>query len=188
MALRRGFKAEAETIAAEIRSDLRISLYSRLDPHLLAGHLDIQLWPLSWLNHGPSSVEGLGEAITYLTAVDTSAFSAVTVFCGTVRTIVHNDGQSLARQASNISHEAAHALLLHPPGPALDRRGCRLWNADVEDEANWLGGTLLIPGPAARRAARQRLSLDQIADHFGCSTEMARWRLNMTGARRLQTA
>jgi len=188
MALRRGFKTEAETIAAEIRSDLKVSLHSRLDPQLLAEHLDIQLWPLSQLNHSTSSVEGLAEAITYLTAADTSVFSAVTVFSGTVRTIVHNDGQSLARQASNISHEVAHGLLLHPPGPVLDQRGCRLWIADAEDEANWLGGTLLIPGPAARRAARNRRSLDQIADQFGCSTEMARWRLNMTGARRLQTA
>jgi hypothetical protein len=101
MALRRGFKTEAETIAAEIRSDLRISLHTRLDPHLLAEHLDIPVWPLSRLDKGASCVEGLGEAIRYLTTADTSAFSAVTVFCGTVRTIVHNDGQSLAQQASS---------------------------------------------------------------------------------------
>lgn len=188
MALRRGFKAEAETIAAEIRSDLRISLYDRLDPLRLAEHLDIPVWPLSRLHHVASSVEGLEEAIDYLTRTDTGALSAVTVFCGTTRTIVHNDGHCAARQASNISHEAAHGLLLHPPAPMLDRRGCRLWNADVEDEANWLGATLLIPGQAARRAARCRLSLDEIADHFGCSTEIARWRLNMTGARRLRSA
>jgi Zn-dependent peptidase ImmA (M78 family) len=171
VALRRGFKAEAEQIAAEVRSDLRISLHDRLDPLELAHHLD--------------SMAGLDEAIAYLSEADTSALSAVTVFCGTTRTIVHNDGHSLARQASNISHEAAHALLLHPSGPILDRRGCRLWNADVEDEATWLGATLLIPGPAARRAARRRLSIDEVAEHFGCSSEMARWRLNMTGARRL---
>jgi hypothetical protein len=62
-----------------------------------------------------------------------------------------------------------------------------LWNQDIEDEANWLGATLLIPGPAARAAARRRLSHEQVADKFGCSTEMARWRMNMTGARRMLT-
>jgi IrrE N-terminal-like domain len=188
MALRRGFKTEAEQIAAEIRSDLRISLHDSLDPLQLADHLDIPVWPLSRLHLVAPSIAGLDEAVAYLSKTDTSALSAVTVFCGTTRTIVHNDGHSLARQASNISHEAAHGLLLHPPGPVLDRRGCRLWNADVEDEATWLGATLLIPGPAARRAARRRLSIDEVAEHFGCSSEMARWRLNMTGARRLVTA
>lgn len=188
MGLRRGFKTEAENIAAEVRSGLRLSLHDRLDPLQLAEHLDIPVWPLSRLRDRSPADESLSEAINYLTHTDTSALSAVTVFRGIERTIVHNDGHSPARQASNITHEAAHGLLLHPPTPVLDHRGCRLWNADVEDEANWLSATLLIPGPAARRAALRKLSLEEIADHFGCSIEMARWRMNMTGARRLRSA
>jgi Zn-dependent peptidase ImmA (M78 family) len=187
MALRRGFKTEAEHIAAEIRRELGLTLHARLDPRRLASHLDIPLWSLSQLPVLAPSIGGLADAIAYLTSADTGALSAVTVFCGNVRTIVHNDGHSPERQASNVTHEAAHGLLLHPPAPVLDRRGCRLWNPDVEDEATWLAGTLLIPGPAAWRAARRKLSLEEIADRFGCSSEMARWRLNMTGARRLLT-
>ncbi len=188
MALRRGFKTEAEHIAAETRAGLGLSLHDRLDPLHLASYLNIPVWPLSRLAAAAPSIEGLHEAVAYLTKTDTGALSAVTVFCGTVRTIVHNDAHSPGRQASNITHETAHGLLLHPPSPILDRRGCRLWNADVEDEATWLGATLLIPGPAAWRASRRRLNIDEVADHFGCSTEMARWRLNVTGTRRLLTA
>jgi hypothetical protein len=188
VALRRGFKAEAEHITAETRAGLGLSLHDRLDPLALAADLGIPVWPLSQLAAADLSVDGLGEAIDYLAGSDTGALSAVTVFRGTARIIVHNDSHSPARQASNLTHEEAHGLLLHPPAPALDRRGCRLWDADVEDEATWLGSTLLIPGPAAWRAARRRLSIGEMAEHFGCSTEMARWRLNVTGARRLLSA
>lgn len=187
MAFRRGFKTEAEQITQEVRADLGLSLRDRLDPLHLADELDIPVWPLSALPSAVPHLDGIADGVTYLSLTDRTALSAVTVFSGTARVIVHNDAHAPARQASNLAHELAHALLLHPPTPALDRRGCRQWNADVEDEANWLGGALLIPGPAAWWAASRRLSLDQIAGHFGCSLEMARWRLNVTGARRLLT-
>jgi Zn-dependent peptidase ImmA (M78 family) len=123
--------------------------------------------------------------VAHLHRTERGALSAVTVFWGTARAIVNNDAHLPARQASNLTHELAHGLLLHPPAPALDQRGCRLWNQDIEDEADWLGGTLLIPGPAARAAARRHLTHEQVADKFGCSIEMARWRMNMTGALRM---
>ena len=187
MAFRRGFKAEAEQIAQEVRADLGSSLRDRLDPLRLAHELDIPVWPLSRLPTAIPHLDDIADAVAYLSLTDRAALSAVTVFSGTARVIVHNDAHAPARQASNLTHELAHALLLHPPTPALDRRGCRQWTVDVEDEANWLGGALLIPSPAAWWAASRRLTLDRIATHFGCSLEMARWRLNVTGARRLLT-
>ncbi len=185
MALRHGFKAQAERIAAEVREELGIKLDARLSPRALAEHLEIPVLHLSDLPEVAPMISGIGDAVTVLQGAEQSALSAVTVFFGTIRAIAHNDAHSPARQASDLAHELAHGLLLHVPAPALDERGCRLWNQEIEDEADWLGATLLIPGPAARAAARGRLSHEQIAEKFGCSIEMARWRMNMTGARRI---
>jgi Zn-dependent peptidase ImmA (M78 family) len=54
---------------------------------------------------------------------------------------------------------------------------------EQEDQANELGGELLLPTSAAHRLARRGASDEQVATHYGISIEMARWRLNATGAR-----
>jgi Zn-dependent peptidase ImmA (M78 family) len=109
------------------------------------------------------------------------AFSACTVFRGARRTIVHNDAHAPGRQASNLTHELGHALL-HPPTPALDDRGCRLWNQNIEDEAHWLAGALLLTEDAALCIARNDTSVPAAAEHFGISEQMITYRLNVTGA------
>jgi Zn-dependent peptidase ImmA (M78 family) len=98
--------------------------------------------------------------------------------------IVYNGQHGAARTASDMTHEIAHGLLLHPPAPALDERGCRAWNTEIEDEASYLGGALLIPGTAARWVAKRSMTEEAIAARFGCSIEMVRWRLSASGARR----
>ena len=75
------------------------------------------------------------------------------------------------------------ALLLHPPTPALDDRGCRLWNQNTEDEAQWLAGALLLTEDAALWIVRKGASALAAADHFGISEQMVTYRLNVTGAR-----
>ena len=71
-------------------------------------------------------------------------FSAVPVFIGPSRTIFHNDAHSPARQNSNLAHELAPGLLHHPPTPALDDKGNRNWNLNIEGEAGYLSGALLV--------------------------------------------
>jgi Zn-dependent peptidase ImmA (M78 family) len=178
VAYRRGFKSEASDIATEVRAELGLSLYERLDPHALAESLEIPIIRLSdFLPESP--------AVGHLLDVEPEVFSAVTVFSGTRRTIVHNDAHSSGRQVSDLTHELSHGLLHHPPTPALDNTGCRLWNQDIEDEANWLAGALLIPEAAAMLIAKGRWSDDHAAaQHFGVSQHMVRFRVNVTGARR----
>jgi hypothetical protein len=89
-----------------------------------------------------------------------------------------------ARQASNIAHESAHGLLLHPPTPALNDHGCRHWNQDIEDEADFLGPALLVPEAAALQIARRKIPLLQAATMYGVSTKLMQMRLNLTGAYR----
>jgi Zn-dependent peptidase ImmA (M78 family) len=114
--------------------------------------------------------------------VEPEVFSAVTVFYGHRRTIVHNDGHAPSRQNSNLAHELAHGLLLHPPTPAMDDRGCRDWNQAVEDEASWLAGILLVSEAATIAIANGRWNKMEAAAHFEVSPAMIQYRLNATGA------
>jgi len=177
MALRRGFKSEANDIAREIRQELGLALADPLDPWQLAKHLAIPVTPLSALADAASS------AVRHFQVVDSSRFSAVTVFVGTERCIVYNDAHSEGRQASDLGHELAHGLLLHPPAPALDDGGCRNWDRRLEEEANWLAGALLVSEEAAVALARERVSLTLAANRYGVSEKLMDWRLNVTGAR-----
>ena len=172
--LRWGFKTEANAIAREIRHDLGVKLIDPFDPWALAKHLDIPLIPLSILRKdapGP---------VAHFSRAERGAFSAMTVFCGARRVIVYNDAHTLGRQASDITHELSHALLQHPPSPALDHRGCRKWKRDLEDEADWLAGALLISEEAALEIARTGMTVDVAVVSYGVSKAMVQWRLNMT--------
>lgn len=175
MGYRRGFKAEAAAIATEIRAELGLGRFDPLDPYALADHLAIPILGLSLL---AADAQEIGHLLT----VEPEVFSAVTVFAGTRRTIVHNDGHSRARQNSNLCHELSHGLLQHPPTPALDDRGCRIFNQDIEDEATWLAGCLLLTEQAALAIVRGRWTRVDAAEYFRVSEAMIRFRINKTGA------
>src|SRR5581483_3803142 len=107
MSFRRGFKSEANAIAAEVRGELGLTPFAPLAPHELAAYLDIPVHPLS------SFAAIAPESVRLFSGAEQGTFSAVTVFRGRRREIVHNDSHALGRQHSNIAHELAHGLLLH---------------------------------------------------------------------------
>lgn len=172
---RRGFKTEAEHLAVDLRAELGVGLYKRLDPFALAELLAVPVWSLEELR-------GVRAAVAVLHGPEMAAFSAMTVFSGTSRVIVHNTAHAPVRQASNLCHELAHCALLHPATSALDALGCREWDGAIEKEATYLASALLIPSKAIWWAAKQRQPREDIADQYGCSVEMVQMRLNMTGA------
>lgn len=175
MGYRRGFKTEANQMAHQVRAELGLGPLERLDPRSLAHDLGIPVFDLT-------AMRELDASILHLVDVDTAAFSAVTIFDGSRRGIVHNDTHALGRQNSNLTHELAHGLLFHPPTPHLDDIGCRFWNQDIEDEATWLAGVLLVPEAATIEIVKQKISLADASSRYGVSEEMVRWRINMTGA------
>lgn len=181
MTYRYGFKTEANATALETRAELGLGPLDKLDPRKLAEFLEIPVLDLSQLAAD-------APALNHLLRIEPEAFSAVTVFCGVERTIVHNDGHAPTRQNSNIAHELSHGLLLHPPTPAMDDRGCREWNQDIEDEAAWLAGILLITEDAtlaiARAIASRHWTRADAAERFDVSEQMVQFRLNATGAMR----
>jgi hypothetical protein len=174
--LRRGFKKDANALTREVRADLGLTPVDPLDPFALAGFLEIPVRPLSDLR------EWAMEAVHHLMERDPSAFSAVTIFEGHRKTIWHNDGHARVRQRSNVAHEIAHALLFHTPGSDPDPIHARPWDRSVEDEAQWLGGALLVPEEAALALARAGTDAITGATQYGVSTEMLMYRLNVSGA------
>ena len=174
--MRRGFKSEASAIAREIRAELGLAPAAPLDVWQLAEHLEIPVVRLSGLR------ESAPLAAELFLSEGQEMFSGLTVFRGSARTIVFNDAHVPGRQASDIGHEIAHGLLLHQPEPAADGYGCRYWNRDVEDEANWLSGALLVPEEAALSVIRRGWSLAVAAGHYGVTQSMMKFRINVTGA------
>ncbi len=65
----------------------------------------------------------------------------------------------------------------------MDDIGNRIWNQDIEDEAAYLAGCLLMTPEVALATARGRWTVAEAAARFGISEQMVNFRINKTGAR-----
>jgi Zn-dependent peptidase ImmA (M78 family) len=171
----RGFKSGCERIALEIRGELRLAADDRIDPFLLAEHLAIPVSPLAKLKTlCPGAVDQFHNG-------DRNLLSAFTVFEGKKRFIFYNEKNAPTRRSNDICHEISHCLLEHEPGPVMDDGGNRLWKPEIEKQADYLAGAILIPSDGAYELRRQGHSVDGIAAHFGVSGALSRMRVQMTG-------
>ena len=175
---RRGFKSDAERIAGELRSELRLNAATRLDPYLLAEHLCVPVLTLHEL------ARVAPREVAHFLGAGRSVFSAMTVYVGrSKRIVVTNPSHARTRQVSSVCHEISHILLEHQPEGPISTNAGRAWNGVQEREADWLAGCLLVPQAAARAAARANQSDDDVAAAYGVSRPLASWRMNATGAR-----
>lgn len=78
-------------------------------------------------------------------------------------------------------HELGHAFLGHKTTPLLTGDGERQFDQLVEAEAQFLGGTLLIPNETAYYIARHRLEPTAVQT-YGVSEQMLSYRLRVSGA------
>ena len=175
--MKRGFKTEAERIGTELRGELGLDESGKLDPLELAEHLAIPVYTI----HQASKVLPGSSFYHYFSRVDQDSFSAVTIFRGSKRFIVHNEHHHPNRQASNLTHEISHTVLEHEPTPIAHANGHRYWNRDVEDEATWLGAVLLVPRGGALAMLKTDWTLSEMAEHFGVSESLCRWRIAQCG-------
>jgi hypothetical protein len=174
MALRRGFKTEANALAVALRRELQLDDHAPLCPWRLAEHLDIPIGTLSHLRRFEP------EGVRYLTAQGKELFSAVTIFVGKhgrKRFIFHNDAHARPRQAANLAHELAHAILCHPPTPPF------MPDTVAEEEAQWLGPTLLVPNEAAFHIVKSQMTAHSAQSLYGVSGALLQMRINVSGAR-----
>jgi len=173
-------KSELRRLALTLREELALTAYDQFDPLVLAELYGVQVLRLSEL-------ECSQDAREHFQIVRPQVFSGALISLtdgGTV--IVENDGHAPERRISTASHEMAHVVLEHPFAAALtDSTGCRVANRALETEAAELSGELLLPTDAAVRLALDGVSDELAAERFGVSVPFARWRLNVTGARKI---
>ena len=178
MTLRRGFRAEAERIALSIRADLGLTALDPLPLERAASERGIRV--VSAADLVPI------EQLVDLERIQAFAFSACTFDIHSHRTIVFNPLRSQPRQRSDVAHELSHLLLEHELTEVREVGGVpfRTCRADQEEEATTLGGTLLLPRPLVVHAVGRRMSIEDIARRYGVTEDMARFRVNTTGAAR----
>ena len=173
--LPRGFKADAERRATTLRAEMGIGPAEGLAPAALAEHLDV----------GYRLADTLipREALIALDKLQPGCFSACTLPGPNGPVVVVNPLNSAGRQQSDAMHELSHILLRHETRQ-LERIGDLVFftcDPDQEEQADHLGATLLLPRPLLVAAHAHGLSATAIAETYGVSEQLARWRLNSTG-------
>ena len=177
--LERGFKTWAERTASVVRRELGLSPTQALDPQRLAEYLGIRVV-------SPFDLPGLeADVLDQLLDQDPWGWSAATLQLGEKATVIYNPKKSKGRQASDLIHELAHVMLGHEPATVVfsedGQMATRTFDQKQEDEANWLGWTLLLPREALMAARRVLMAKAQIAETYGVSERLVGYRLQMTG-------
>jgi Zn-dependent peptidase ImmA (M78 family) len=145
----------------------------------VANHYNVTVW-------NPHQITGITEGdIQHLLGPGREEWSGFTLRIGARHLVVLNSAQSSRRQNSVLMHELAHIILGHELASAMLSDGGHFvpstYDQDQEDEAAWLGATLLLPRPALLWMRRRGLLDDDAATHFGVSPDLLRWRVRMTG-------
>ena len=179
MALRRGFKSEAERIAEGVRADLGLSAAQPVTPRALADLLGVEIRAGDELIPR-SRFEALEE-------LQPDAFSACTFRPSEERAVVvFNPLSANSRRSSDLAHELSHVLLDHELSRIETLGEITFLSCDAiqEEEAGWLSGCLLLPRPLLLAAVRRGLTAGEVAEEYHVSETMARFRLNVTGVLR----
>lgn len=178
MSLVRGFKAQAEKLAEKAWLDLSLPDGDRFDIERFAESLGGRIVLADTLVPRARLEE--------IDHIQPFAFSACTFQLDRGPVIVLNPVVGEGRRRSDAAHELAHIMLRHQMR-VPERLGDYVFftgDVDQEDEANWLGGCLLLPRQIVLRAAARGMTADGIAQRYGTTPKMATFRLNATGAAR----
>jgi hypothetical protein len=73
-------------------------------------------------------------------------------------------------------------LLGHPFTFPIDASGCRNLDRDIEDEASWLGPTILVSNEAALHIVRRAFDDETACSMYSVSLPLLRMRINASGA------
>jgi hypothetical protein len=177
--MRWGFKSQAERLSLDLRAGMGLAPTDPLDPFELARRLEIPV--LTFDECGRAA--GLDNARRRLLATAQGRVCALTVCHGRRRAIIYNDRNARTRQVSDVAHELAHTLLKHEPTSLAhaDRYADR--DPRIEEEASYQGGALLVPRDGALELLGLGMTDDELAEHYGVSPIMARWRCEATGVK-----
>lgn len=176
---KRGFKAQCERRSVELRKQLNLSPIAPLNANNLANHLSVTV-------KNASKIPGVSKKdLQQLTEVDSDSWSAFTMQQGIHYLVIFNPSQSLPRINSVVMHELSHILLGHELARATTTDDGYLtpshYDQNQEDEADWLGGTLLLPRPALMAIRSKNMKKQEASEFYNVSKDMLSWRIRMTG-------
>ena len=176
--MRRGFKAEAERTASQLRRKIGQTQSEQLDLRALASELGAELRAADEL----VAVDKLRR----LDRTQPGAFSACTFTIGERHVVVYSPLSSDGRRNSDVAHELAHLVLEHEVKVVHKVGGLNFFSCDPEEEqeANWLAGCLLLPRSLLVAAVRRGKTAAEIAEEYEVSEQMAAFRLRTTGVLR----
>ncbi len=179
--MKKGFKTWCENKSVEIRQGLGIHAHGPLPYDVLAQHMRIPI----------CSADGLPlpRAVKHqLFVSDKRSWSALSVPIEDSHVVLFNPTTTSARRTSSIMHELAHVIRDHKTTKFYTLRGTDLrirnFDPEQEEEADWLGGCLLLPRTALLHALRKRLPNTEIQAIYGVSAELLRMRINKTGVKK----
>ena len=97
--------------------------------------------------------------------------------------IVLNSAHSRERQRASLMEEHCHVLLGHEMTQLSHQEGVtfRDYLEEQEKEAFYIGAAILVPQAALRARLGKRQSAEQIARHFGVSTDLVEYRIKRAG-------
>ena len=179
MALRRGFKSEAERIASNVQAELGLSAADSVTPEALAKLLDIEVRAGDELISRQRFIE--------LERIQPGAFFACTFRPASDRlVVVYNPLPTPSRIRSDLAHELSHVLLVHELSRVEQLGDLTFLSCDTaqEEEAAWLSGCLLLPRTLLLAEIHKGSTAANIAKKYGVSGDMAQYRLNVTGVLR----
>ena len=182
--MERGFKSRCEEMARSLRVELGLDPAGPLPPDELAEYLGVFIW----------SIEDLGlaaETVNQLVEVDPQSWSAITVSASGRDAILLNSTHTRGRFSSDVMHELAHLLLGHKPSTMFfagqEDMALRGFSPELEEEANWLAGALLLPRDALVKLQASGRPEDSVCEEFRVSKQMLEFRVRITGVRRQLT-
>lgn len=182
--LPRGFKADAERNSLRFRQVLGLKSHEKMCGFDLAEHLEMKVFT-------PEELFPKATDLTCLigTFEKNNGWSALTMNNSSgKKIIIHNNLHAQARQQSDIMHELAHQICEHEY-PA-QRENIKLpfymreYNAQQEEEANYLGSVLQIPREGLIWSLKRGMNIDEIASYYTASKSMVIFRINSTGVKK----
>jgi len=181
--LGRGIKTDAEKASELLRRRLGLPVGSRLPAKDAARDLGIAvIYPHQLPSITPEILRALEDggsdkwSAVFLPIPETSN-----------HVIINNRTHSVGRQEANIFHEIGHCLCGHEPDgiEEIDGFPIRQYSSEKEAQADVVGQALHLPKSALFAAGRRSWSDEQICDAYCASSELVRFRMNITGVRKI---
>ncbi len=173
-----GFKSWCERAAISYRNNLGLKNIDPLPAHILAQHLGVIL-------KTPKEIDGLSkESLEVLLNGESKSWSAVTLSFGAKNVVIYNPKHSAGRQSNDIMHELSHIVMGHQPQQMHSYELgllLRHYNAEQENEADWLAATLLLPRDILIKIKFAKMDHDTAARTYGTSKALVEMRINAAG-------